>query len=133
MKLDNHMRILVVDDFSTMRMVVINQLKELGFSELDQAVDGVDAWEKIQTSTYDLIVSDWNMPNMMGIELLQRIRADRRFGFLPFILITAEAKRSQILEAMSAGVDAYITKPFNAATLYQKIHEVFCKRDHGCA
>ena len=133
MKLDKNMRILVVDDFSTMRMVVNNQLKELGFSELEQAVDGVDAWEKIQSKPYDLVVSDWNMPNMMGIELLQHIRSHQNLKDTPFILITAEAKKSQILEAMSAGVDAYITKPFNAATLYQKIYDVFSNRNGGCA
>ncbi|WP_456119855.1 chemotaxis response regulator CheY [Thiomicrorhabdus heinhorstiae] len=119
------MNILVVDDFSTMRRIVKNLLKELGFNNLDEADDGDTAWPMIQTGKYDFIVSDWNMPKMTGIELLKHVRADQNLKDLPFLLITAEAKRSQILEAAQAGVDGYIVKPFTAATLNEKIQKIF--------
>lgn len=129
MQIDKDINILVVDDFSTMRMVVKHQLNELGFNHLDEAEDGASAWEKIQSQHYDLIVSDWNMPKMMGIDLLKNMRSDSHYKDIPFILITAEAKRSQIIEATMSGVDAYIVKPFNSATLFQKIYEVFHNRE----
>ncbi|AZR83241.1 histidine kinase [Thiomicrospira sp. S5] len=123
--MDRDMNILVVDDFSTMRRIVKNLLKELGFSRFDEADDGATAWPMIQSGKYDFIVSDWNMPEMTGIDLLRHVRADAKLKDTPFLLITAEAKRSQILEAAEAGVDGYIVKPFTAATLNGKIQKIF--------
>lgn len=125
MPVDREMNILVVDDFSTMRRIVKNLLKELGFNHFDEADDGATAWPMVQTGKYDFIVSDWNMPKMTGIDLLRRVRADGNLKDTPFLLITAEAKRSQILEAAQSGVDGYIVKPFTAATLNGKIHKIF--------
>ena len=125
MQIDRNMKILVVDDFSTMRRIVKNLLKELGFSKFDEADDGATAWPMIQNGQYDFIVSDWNMPEMSGLDLLKNVRADEKLKPTPFLLITAEAKRSQILEAAEAGVDGYIVKPFTAATLNAKIEKIF--------
>lgn len=124
MQINRNINILVVDDFSTMRRIVKNLLKELGFSKFDEADDGSNAWPMVQTGKYDFIVSDWNMPQMTGIELLKKVRADENLKNTPFLLITAEAKRSQILEAAQAGVDGYIVKPFTAATLNEKILKI---------
>nr|WP_025299358.1 chemotaxis response regulator CheY [Thiomicrospira aerophila] len=123
--MNRDIKILVVDDFSTMRRIVKNLLKELGFNDFDEADDGATAWPMVQTGKYDFIVSDWNMPKMTGIELLRRVRADQQLKDTPFLLITAEAKRSQILEAAQAGVDGYIVKPFTATTLNEKIEKIF--------
>jgi two-component system chemotaxis response regulator CheY len=125
MQINRDMKILVVDDFSTMRRIVKNLLKELGFSHFDEADDGATAWPMVQTGKYDFIVSDWNMPQMTGLQLLKNVRADEKLKDTPFLLITAEAKRSQILEAAQAGVDGYIVKPFTAATLNEKIQKIF--------
>lgn len=126
MAINRDMRILVVDDFSTMRRIVKNLLKELGFSNFVEAEDGVQAWGVIEShGGFDFIVSDWNMPNMTGIDLLRKVRQDPRFKDTPFLLITAEARRSQILEAAEAGVNGYIVKPFTAATLNEKIQKIF--------
>lgn len=124
MAIDKNINILVVDDFSTMIRIVTNLLKELGFVNIDDANDGSKAWPMIQTGKYDFIVSDWNMPEMTGIELLKKVRADENFKDMPFMLITAEQKRSQILEAAQAGVDGYIVKPFTAATMKEKIDKI---------
>ncbi len=124
MAIDKDINILVVDDFSTMIRIVTNLLKELGFTNIDDANDGSKAWPMIQSGKYDFIVSDWNMPEMTGIELLKRVRADENLKDMPFMLITAEQKRSQILEAAQAGVDGYIVKPFTAATLKEKIDKI---------
>ena len=124
MVIDKNINILVVDDFSTMIRIVTNLLKELGFSNIDDANDGSKAWPMIQTGKYDFIVSDWNMPEMTGIELLRKVRAHKDFSDMPFMLITAEQKRSQILEAAQSGVDGYIVKPFTAATLKEKIDKI---------
>lgn len=126
MAINRDMRILVVDDFSTMRRIVKNLLKELGFSNFTEAEDGVQAWDAVVAAGgFDFIVSDWNMPNMTGIDFLRKVRADARFKDTPFLLITAEAKRSQIFEAAEAGVNGYIVKPFTAATLNEKIQKIF--------
>ncbi len=119
------MKILVVDDFSTMRTIVKDLLRELGFSHFEEAEDGVKAWAMIQTAHYDFIVCDWNMPNMTGLELLKKVRNEPSVKNTPFLLISAEAKRSQIIEATEAGVDDYIVKPFTAATLNEKIYAIF--------
>ena len=131
MQIDRDMEILIVDDFSTMRKIVKDLLTELGFSKFDEADDGSSAWPMIQSGKYDLIVSDWNMPQMTGIELLKKVRSDSELKETPFLLITAEAKRSQIIEADEAGVDGYIVKPFTAATLNEKIHHIFEMRSQG--
>ena len=128
MQIDRDMEIIVVDDFSTMRKIVKDLLNELGFSKFDEADDGSTAWPMIQSGKYGLIVSDWNMPQMTGIELLKKVRSHPDLKETPFLLITAEAKRSQILEADEAGVDGYIVKPFTATTLNEKIHNIFEQR-----
>ena len=122
---DKNMRFLVVDDFSTMRRIVRNLLKELGFTNVDEAEDGQVALHKLKTQHFDFIVSDWNMPNMTGIELLKAVRADQQIKHLPFMMITAEAKRENIIEAAMAGASGYIVKPFTAATLEEKMNKIF--------
>jgi two-component system chemotaxis response regulator CheY len=122
---DKNMRFLVVDDFSTMRRIVRNLLKELGFTNVDEAEDGQVALHKLKTQHFDFVVSDWNMPNMTGIELLRAVRADGQLKGLPFLMITAEAKRENIIEAATAGASGYIVKPFTAATLEEKLGKIF--------
>ena len=122
---DQNMRFLVVDDFSTMRRIVRNLLKELGFSNVDEAEDGQIALHKLKNGQFDFIVSDWNMPNMTGIELLKAIRADPQLKHIPLMMVTAEAKKENIIEAATAGASGYIVKPFTAATLDEKLKKVF--------
>lgn len=122
---DQNMRILVVDDFSTMRRIVRNLLKELGFSNVDEAEDGQVALHKLKNSQFDFVVTDWNMPNMTGIELLKAIRGDAQLKHLPVMMVTAEAKKENIIEAATAGASGYIVKPFTAATLDEKLKKVF--------
>ena len=122
---DKNLRFLVVDDFSTMRRIVRNLLKELGFTNVDEAEDGQVALHKLKTQHFDFIVSDWNMPNMTGIELLRAVRADAQLKHMPFLMITAEAKRENIIEAAQAGASGYIVKPFTAATLEEKLAKIF--------
>ena len=123
--LDKNAKILVVDDFSTMRRIVKNLLKELGYNNVDEAEDGVIAWQKIQNVGYDFVVSDWNMPNMSGIELLKTMRANATYKSLPLLMITAEAKKENIIEAATSGANGYIVKPFTAITLEEKINKIF--------
>jgi len=118
------MKFLVVDDFSTMRRIIRNLLSELGFTNVQEAEDGVDALHKLG-GNFDVVVSDWNMPNMTGIELLRKIRSDPALKDLPVLMITAEAKRENIIEATQAGVSGYIVKPFTAATLDEKLKSIF--------
>ncbi|MBA4708455.1 chemotaxis response regulator CheY [Aquitalea aquatica] len=122
---DKNIKFLVVDDFSTMRRIVRNLLKELGFTNIDEAEDGQVALHKLKSQNFDFIVSDWNMPNMTGIELLKAVRADQQIKHLPFMMITAEAKRENIVEAAMAGASGYIVKPFTAATLEEKLNKIF--------
>ncbi|WP_148716219.1 MULTISPECIES: chemotaxis response regulator CheY [Chitinolyticbacter] len=122
---DNNMRFLVVDDFSTMRRIVRNLLKELGFSNVEEAEDGQVALHKLKNTTYEFVVTDWNMPNMTGIELLRAIRADAQLKHLPVLMVTAEAKKENIIEAATAGASGYIVKPFTAATLDEKLKKIF--------
>jgi two-component system chemotaxis response regulator CheY len=134
-KLDKNITILVVDDFATMRRIVKNLLCELGFDpkKIVEAEDGNKAFTVLETNATPIqfIVSDWNMPNCSGIELLKKVRADKRFGKdMPFLMITAEAKRSQILEAAEAGVNGYIVKPFTATQLKEKIDKIFERFNH---
>jgi two-component system chemotaxis response regulator CheY len=120
------MKILVVDDFSTMRRIVRNLLKELGFSNVHEAEDGVEALNKLRSeNNFDFVVSDWNMPNMTGIELLQVMRADPALKHLPLLMVTAEAKRENIIAAAQAGASGYVVKPFTAATLDEKLKKIF--------
>ena len=123
--MDKNMKILVVDDFSTMRRIVKNLLGDLGFTNITEADDGKTAWPLLQASSFDFVVTDWNMPGMTGIELLKTIRADARIGKTPVLMVTAEAQRDQIIEAAQAGVNGYIIKPFNAQTLKEKIDKIF--------
>lgn len=121
MAVDKNMPILVVDDFNTMRRIVKSLLKQLGFNNVDEAVDGDEALGKISGKNYGLILSDWNMEPKSGIDLLREVRAQENNKNLPFILITAESKVENIVEAKKAGVDQYIVKPFNAKTLKEKL------------
>jgi len=123
--MDKNMKILVVDDFSTMRRIVRNLLGDLGYTNITEADDGKTAWPLLQASSFDFVVTDWNMPGMTGIELLRNIRGDARIGKTPVLMVTAEAQREQIIEAAQAGVNGYIIKPFNAATLKEKIDKIF--------
>jgi two-component system chemotaxis response regulator CheY len=130
---DPKMKFLVVDDFSTMRRIVRNLLKELGFTNVDEAEDGVIALQKLRSSQFDFVVSDWNMPNMTGIELLRAMRADPGLKHLPLLMITAEAKKENIIEAAQAGASGYIVKPFTAATLNEKLTKIFEKMNQKAA
>jgi len=118
-------KILVVDDFSTMRRVVINLLKQIGYTNIDEAEDGVVAWSKLQSGYYNFVITDWNMPNMDGLALLQRVRADRDIGHIPVLMVTAEAKKENILAAAKAGANGYVVKPFSAQILDEKISKIF--------
>ncbi len=126
-QLDRHMPILIVDDFSTMRQIVKKSLKQLGFNNITEAVDGADALNKLQSEEFKFVISDWNMPNMMGIELLKAIRGDDKLKSLPFLMVTAEAQKDNIIEAAKAGVSQYIIKPFTVDSLEQKIDAIFSK------
>ena len=122
---DKNLRFLVVDDFSTMRRIVRNLLKELGFGNVDEAEDGVVAMQKLRAGGFDFVISDWNMPNMDGLALLQTIRADALLGKLPVLMVTAEAKKENIVAAAQAGANGYVVKPFTAATLEEKLNKIF--------
>ena len=130
---DPKMKFLVVDDFSTMRRIVRNLLKELGFTNVDEAEDGVIALQKLKSSDFDFVVTDWNMPNMTGIELLRAIRGDAALKGLPDLMITAEAKKENIIEAAQAGASGYIVKPFTAGTLGEKLTKIFEKMNQKAA
>ncbi|MDD1792439.1 chemotaxis response regulator CheY [Enterovibrio makurazakiensis] len=119
------MKILVVDDFSTMRRIVKNLLRDLGFNNTVEADDGLTALPILKKGGIDFVVTDWNMPGMQGIDLLKNIRSDADLKHLPVLMITAEAKREQIVEAAQAGVNGYIVKPFTAATLKEKLDKIF--------
>ncbi|MEE9356382.1 MAG: chemotaxis response regulator CheY [Methylococcaceae bacterium] len=127
--MDKNMKILVVDDFATMRRIVKNLLRELGFNNTVEADDGKTALPKLQEGGFDFLVTDWNMPGMTGIDLLKAVRADSKLANLPVLMVTAEAKREQIIMAAQAGVNGYVIKPFTAATLKEKIEKVFERID----
>ncbi len=129
--MDKNMKILIVDDFSTMRRIIKNLLRDLGFSNTDEADDGNTALPKLQTGKFDFLVTDWNMPGMQGIDLLKAVRADPNLASLPVLLVTAEAKKEQIVEAAQAGVNGYVVKPFTAATLKEKIDKIFERIEAG--
>jgi two-component system chemotaxis response regulator CheY len=123
--LDKSMKILVVDDFSTMRRIIKNLLKDLGFANIQEADDGNTALPMLQQGDFDFVVTDWNMPGMQGIDLLRAIRADDKLKHLPVLMVTAEAKKEQIVAAAQAGVNGYVVKPFTAATLKEKLDKIF--------
>ncbi|GMV55069.1 MAG: response regulator [Betaproteobacteria bacterium] len=124
---------LVVDDFSTMRRIVRNLLKEIGLTNVDEAEDGVVALQKLRGGGFDFVITDWNMPNMTGLDLLKEIRRDPQLKHLPVLMITAEAKKENIIEAAQAGASGYIVKPFTAATLSEKLDKIFQKMDKAAA
>lgn len=124
---DKNIKILVVDDFPTMRRIVRNLLKELEFVNVDEAEDGAAGLEKVKAGSYGFVVSDWNMPNMDGLAMLQAIRADPQFAKLPVLMVTAEAKKENIIAAAQAGANGYVVKPFTAVTLEEKINKIFEK------
>jgi len=126
---DKDMKILVVDDFSTMRRIIKNLLRDLGFTNTDEADDGTTALPMLQNGHFDFLVTDWNMPGMQGIDLLKAVRADEKLATLPVLMVTAESKREQIIEAAQAGVNGYIVKPFTAQTLEEKINKIFERLD----
>nr|WP_199040831.1 chemotaxis response regulator CheY [Dyella sp. ASV24] len=125
--MDKNMKILVVDDFSTMRRIVRNLLVELGFSNglIQEADDGENALTMLRNNSFDMVVTDWNMPNMTGIDLLRAIRAEPALKGLPVLMVTAENNRDQIIAAAQAGVNGYIVKPFTAVTLQEKLSKIF--------
>ena len=125
------LKFLVVDDFSTMRRIVRNLLKELGFTNVEEAEDGAVALGKLREGNFEFVVSDWNMPNMDGLTLLQNVRGDARLKTLPFLMITAEAKKENIIAAAQSGASGYIVKPFTAATLSEKLAKIFEKMEQG--
>ena len=124
---DPKLKFLVVDDFSTMRRIVRNLLKELGYTNVDEAEDGAIALQKLNSGSFDFVVTDWNMPNMDGLTLLQTIRRTPQLKHLPVLMITAEAKKENIIAAAQAGASGYIVKPFTAATLSEKLEKIFEK------
>jgi two-component system chemotaxis response regulator CheY len=123
--IDFGMRVLVVDDFSTMRRIVKNTLRQIGFTNIEEAEDGQKAYDRLSVEKFDFVVSDWNMPNMTGIDLLRKVRATPQIKDIPFLMVTAEAKQENIVEAIKAGVSNYIVKPFTVATLDEKIKKIF--------
>ena len=122
---DLDIKIIIVDDFATMRRIVKNILKQIGFNNIEEADDGATALPLIKTQNFDLIVSDWNMPQMSGLELLKAVRADDQLKDTPFLMVTAEAQKENIIEAVKAKVSNYIIKPFTAETLAEKINKIF--------
>ena len=129
--MDKNMKILIVDDFSTMRRIIKNLLRDLGFQNTAEADDGTTALPMLQGGTFDLLITDWNMPGMQGIDLLKHVRADQKLATLPVLMVTAEQKREQIVEAAQAGVNGYVVKPFTAQTLKEKLDKIFQRIDGG--
>lgn len=124
---DYKIKVLVVDDFSTMRRIVKNILRQLGFEDIEEAEDGAQAYAKLKTGGFGFLVSDWNMPNMDGLELLKKVRSDSELRNLPVLMVTAEAEKHKVIEAIKAGVNNYIVKPFTAEVMKEKIDKIFEK------
>jgi len=127
--MDKNMKMLIVDDFPTMRRIIRNLLRDLGFNNTAEAEDGITALSMLQEGEYDLLISDWRMPGMQGIDLLRRVRADDKLKRLPVLMVTAEQKREQIEEAVQAGVNAYVVKPFTAKMLADALETIFDRVD----
>ncbi|MGA7776356.1 MAG: chemotaxis response regulator CheY [Paraburkholderia sp.] len=125
--MDKGMKILVVDDFPTMRRIVRNLLKELGYSNVDEAEDGMAGLARLRSGKYDFVISDWNMPNMDGLAMLKEIRADASITHLPVLMVTAESKKENIIAAAQAGASGYVVKPFTAVTLDEKLNKILEK------
>jgi two-component system chemotaxis response regulator CheY len=125
MAIDHAMPVLIVDDYKTMLRIIRNLLKQIGFEDVDEAADGSEALGKMRDKRYGLVISDWNMEPMTGIELLKEVRSDEKLNRTPFIMVTAESKTENVIAAKKAGVNNYIVKPFNAETLRSKINAVF--------
>jgi two-component system chemotaxis response regulator CheY len=123
--MDLNMRVLIVDDFATMRRILKNILKQIGFKNISEAENGKAALKELRNEKFDLVLCDWNMPEMPGIELLNQVRSDDQLKAIPFVMVTAEAKRENILEAVKAGVSSYIVKPFTAETINEKLKKIF--------
>jgi len=130
-RLNNHMnkdmKILVVDDFATMRKIIRGLLRDSGFTNVEEADDGLTAWPILQQGNFDLLVTDWNMPGMNGLDLLKKVRADEKLSAIPVLMVTAETKRDQIITAAQAGVNGYIVKPFTSAILKEKMEKIFAR------
>ena len=122
---DPNIKILVVDDMATMRRIIKGLLEQLGFKNIDEAEDGKVALQKLKSQKYDFVITDWNMPNMTGLELVQEIRKDPQLKSLPVLMVTAEAKKENVLLAIKAAVNNYIVKPFTAKVLKEKIEKIF--------
>ena len=127
--IDTSIKVLVVDDMSTMRRIVKNVLKQIGFSDMIEAENGQDALNKLKAGDIGLVVSAWNMPVMQGIELLRAVRADAELKYLPFLMVAAEAQKENIVEAVQSGVSNYVVKPFTAEALQEKLEKIFSKAD----
>jgi two-component system chemotaxis response regulator CheY len=125
MPADPNMKILVVDDMSTMRRIIKNIMKQLGFANVEEAENGQDALDKLKADTFGFVISDWNMPVMNGIQLLRAIRADEKLKAVPVLMVTAEAQKENLIEAIQAGVSNYIVKPFTAEVLQEKMNKIF--------
>ena len=125
MAVDLNMQVLIVDDYKTMLRIIRNLLKQLGFNNVDEATDGSMALQKLRDKDYGMVISDWNMEPMTGYDLLKEVRSDPNLATTPFIMITAESKTENVIAAKKAGVNNYVVKPFNAATLKTKIEAVF--------
>ena len=123
--MDLSLKILIVDDFATMRKILTNILKKIGFTNISEAINGKIALEKLKNEKFDLLFCDWNMPGMLGIDLLKIIRADDKLKDLPFVMVTAEAMPENIIQAVKAGVTSYIEKPFSAETVSQELNKIF--------
>ncbi len=129
--MDKNMKVLVVDDFSTMRGIIKNFLRDLGYTHITEAEDGSTALPMLQTGNYDFLITDWNMPGMNGLELIQSVRATPKLAALPILMVTAEAKKDQIVAAAQAGINGYVVKPFTANTLKEKIDKIFERLQAG--
>ncbi|SAK97707.1 chemotaxis protein CheY [Caballeronia calidae] len=125
--MDKNMKILVVDDFPTMRRIVRNLLKELGYGNVDEAEDGAAGLARLRGGGFDFVITDWNMPNLDGLSMLQQIRADAALSHLPVLMVTAESKKENIIAAAQAGANGYVVKPFTAATLDEKLTKILEK------
>jgi len=122
--MDTSIKVLIVDDFATMRRILKNILKQLGFKNLVEADDGTTAWDILEEQSIDLIISDWNMPKMTGLELLKKVRADAKYKTAPFLMVTAEAQKQNVIEAVQAGVSNYVVKPFTAEAISDKLKKI---------
>ncbi len=122
---EKDIKVLIVDDMATMRRIIKSLLEQLGFKNIDEAEDGAIALEKLKKGNYDLVITDWNMPNMTGLELVQEIRKDPQLKEIPVLMVTAEAKKENVIAAIKAGVNNYIVKPFTAETLKEKLEKIY--------